>query len=259
MESKIIARNIIILEQLKELNQEFLKNNIKIILLKGISLIILFPDYIKSRIMEDIDLLVKPDEFKKVENILYSLGYKNVVYDPFAYYHPSKLAFIDIQTDIWYLNKKQNVVVWLNSLHLKDSLYTLSPYELYVYIYVHSMIHRQHFDNKWITDLQLLEDNFKLDITIIHKKLKKYFGRINLETKFSGHITRFIFLNFRKKIIYLFNTLFPSNRFIERRYNLKNIFFVFLYKFLRPVFLINIFFLQLTFNKPLKLRNLTKK
>ncbi|MDI6642109.1 MAG: nucleotidyltransferase family protein, partial [Elusimicrobiota bacterium] len=85
MAAEILARNILVLEQLEEIVTAFYTEKIIFVLLKGIALINFFPEYIMSRTMEDIDLLIYPGQIEKAKQVLYQLKYQKSKLDPYAF------------------------------------------------------------------------------------------------------------------------------------------------------------------------------
>ena len=69
-------RNIILLNEAKEISKEFSSNNIDIVFLKGLACIIhgIYDD-VGERMVGDIDFLIKKDEVKKTETVLDNFGY----------------------------------------------------------------------------------------------------------------------------------------------------------------------------------------
>ncbi|OIO74709.1 MAG: hypothetical protein AUJ85_04940 [Elusimicrobia bacterium CG1_02_37_114] len=195
-EKNIIARNILILEQLKEVIKAFGKQNIDVILLKGVSMLTLFPEYIREREMEDIDLLVRKSDIIRAKDTLISLGYEHVPDDPWAFTpvcpnsdNPRGQAStasgkvdIDLCCDLWYLDSKENIQLWHNAIPVNiDSLsnaYILSPIDMFVHISAHCAVHHceKYMDsagNKWERDLKLILEKYKLSPDTIKKELKK--------------------------------------------------------------------------------------
>ncbi len=63
---------------LKEISSKFKEGNIKIIPLKGAYLMKIMPDYMRTRPMDDIDLLIQEKDSKSSIKILKNLGYKKI-------------------------------------------------------------------------------------------------------------------------------------------------------------------------------------
>ncbi len=235
-----IARNLLILKQLEDILQKFQKDNIDFILLKGIALITLFPEYIKYREMEDIDILVKPEQLKLAKFSLLSMAYKKAKLDPYAFWKEDTPAYVDLCDGFWYLNKKENSELWKN----RKSNFLL-PEDFFVHILAHSFIHHAETDPKWASDIELLRSkwNNKINWEEVKNKLKKYGIKtdnsfINLKIPLKGHLARFFLLPLRKKIMYLINALFPGDEFIKNRYDVKNYSSLIFWRIFRPFLLV---------------------
>ncbi|OGS22802.1 MAG: hypothetical protein A2252_10780 [Elusimicrobia bacterium RIFOXYA2_FULL_39_19] len=260
MNKELFARNLRIHAQLYELLKEFSRAGIEVILLKGIALIELFPDYMHEREMEDMDLLIKPSKIKKVREIIKALGYKKAPLDPDAYYREGTLAAIDITDALWYLSTEENADLWKHSLKIPvqsavSDVFYLNPVDFYIHVQAHARIHHAKNDEKWQKDLAILKEKFKdnltdtgLDIWIQKYGLSKALSVSVTDIPRIGHISRFAFLPLKKKMIYLFKAIFPSNDFLLNRYDLKNVFEITLYRFSRPFLLfLETFKLSLSF------------
>ncbi|MBN1621410.1 MAG: nucleotidyltransferase family protein [Endomicrobiales bacterium] len=279
MNKNILVRNLLILSQLEEIIERTSRENIPILLLKGIALIETIPEYSKERVMDDMDLLVKSEDKSRVREILYSLGYLPFKGDPHAFYHPQKAAYVDIDDSVWYLNKKEISRLWERSrkCKIKKLEFHLPPDEFYIHVLAHAAIHHGEKSDIWLKDLELISSEWEKNISwlevqnklkryglyevsnvYLSKKLKSkslkafvYSWFIKREIPRKGHMLRFIFLPFQKKLNYLIDALFPSQDFLIYRYNIKNEKYIFLYHVLRPFFLVARIFLvtaKLTFH-----------
>ncbi|OGS21088.1 MAG: hypothetical protein A3J83_02390 [Elusimicrobia bacterium RIFOXYA2_FULL_40_6] len=252
----IFAKNLLIHTQLKELLEEFHKQDIKIILLKGAGLIELFPEYMREREMEDIDLLIKPEQLKKTKAVLQSIGYSKNVSDPYAFTNPAKPLPVDLCPGLWYLSKEENDSLWKGSN-------CLEPIDFYIHILAHSVVHHKQFDSRWAKDLELLKSKYpdELAQSKIETKIQSYAIKLPLNlpnsgspvVPLSGHISRFSFLPFNKKISYIFGALFPSLEFIKGRYDTKNELKLLFLRLLRP-FLLGLNVLRFVFYKTMNAR-----
>jgi len=235
-----IARNLLILKQFEEISQKFQREKIDYILLKGIALITLFPEYIKYRQMEDIDLLIKPEQLKLAKIVLMSMGYKKAKQDPYAFWRQDSPAYVDLCDGFWYLNKKENQKLWEGK---KTNF--LSPEDFFVHTVAHSFIHHSEIDERWLSDINLLRSKWqkKINWAEVESKLKKYGIKtdnkfVTLEIPLKGHLARFFLLPFKKKFFYIIKTFFPEDEFIKNRYDVKNYWSLIFWRFFRPVELI---------------------
>lgn len=274
MDKNILARNILIIKQFEEIAACLKTNNIPVILLKGIALINIFPDYCAQRTMEDMDMLFSPHDIKTVRNLLFSLNYSSAPEDPWAFYRLGEPAYVDIIDNLWYLNRKENEKLWASSIDNKidNGIFFLPHDEFYIHVLAHASVHHAKKEISWLTDLELMKQRWenKIDWNAIEKKLagyglsepariyrciekqdtNQYFKKdkgflislyrrlLSNKHPLRGHILRFLFLPLKKKIGYIINALFPSHDFLTYRYNPKNGITLFFLRILRPAFLL---------------------
>lgn len=221
--NNILVRNILIRKQIEEIVDECSRYNIKLVLLKGVALIELFPEYTFDREIEDIDVLIKESDYKRFVSLLEKLGYRRVPYDPYAMFHPEKVAYVDISPGIWYLSKKDNVKLINSAVHLKEfgsslNCYVLPLKEMLNYIYLHTYIHHAEKEHKWEKDIFILSKKMNSQLPIEHL----HFPFLSFQKiPYKGYILRFLILPVGLKLRYIFSVLFPSLKFMFGRYNIK--------------------------------------
>jgi len=226
--NNIIARNILIHKEIEKISQKCVENSIKLVLLKGVALIELFPEYSFERYMEDVDVLIEEKSLKKFRDILFSLGYNEYKEDPNVMYNKQIDLKIDISTRLWYLSKKENQKVINSALKVRD-FYILQPNEFLKHIVLHAYIEHNYIENKWIKDIELIKNKYSLQLDL--EKILPKFVVFLLKRKiyYKGHILQFYFLPWKQKFIFLLQKFLPSKEFMRRRYNIK-------YNFLLPIF-----------------------
>lgn len=270
MDKNILARNILILKQFEEIADCLKTHNVPVILLKGIALINIFPDYCAQRIMEDMDMLFRPQDIKTVRNLLLSLNYSSAPEDPWAFYRPGEPAYVDIIDNLWYLDGKENDKLWYPGMDNKidDGILFLPRDEFYIHVLAHASVHHAKKERSWTADLELMKQRWenKIDWNAMEEKLagyglsepakiyrhaeNQYYKKdkgflisiyermLSNRHPLSGHILRFLFLPLRKKSGYIISALFPSGDFLTYRYNPKNGITLFFLRILRPAFLL---------------------
>lgn len=217
MSKNILARNIIIHNYIEQISNECSKQGIRFILLKGAALIELFPEYSFEREMEDIDVLVEEKFYNKFIDILQKLGFKQSQTDPnVMYFNDIK---IDVTTKLWYLNKKENTKVIKSAIKLKDNIYVLSPLEMLRNILYHAYIEHNYLDSKWEKDIEILKKYYRLEFSFKFPKIVDFFLKLNIYHK--GHIVKFLFLPWHKRLCHFFYYIFPSTEFMLKRYNVR--------------------------------------
>ena len=266
MNNSILAKNLIIQKQIEDIARQFKKNGIKGVLLKGAALVLAFPSYAKTRNMEDIDMLVLPEDLSNARDILSGLGYIPFPEDPCAMKNPQLSTAIDLTDKIWYLDNKEAEIVFNCSLNFPDDefrgcMYYLKPEDFYIHVLTHGAFQHAEINDIWRKDLALMLDSWGKAINWgeVEEKLKQYgfqkasrtylfpetsgnsfYLRLlySKENPLKGHVARFIFLPLRKKVNYLYSAFFPSNEFLQKRYSLNNPAQVFFYRIFRPFLLL---------------------
>ena len=178
----ITALNLRALEDIKEIINLLNLSNIDLIPLKGIALILQYPDYISERMLTDIDVLVDKRKIRDAEEILKKNRY---IYETtnkathITYYKPGHLP-IEIHWDLVnYLNPLQKYAfgirlddIWEKMQRMSvDSLKfnLMCPEHMIIHLSMH-MIKEFHISKKWINDIKLL---IKKEKTIDWSRLVK--------------------------------------------------------------------------------------
>ena len=260
----IIARNLLILGQLRDIDEAAARINLELILLKGAALIELEPDYAARRVMDDADLLVRPRDRKKLKLMLGSLGYQPAPHDPNALFHPQKEAPIDISSEIFYTDKAQFERLWENSKAAASSftsIFMLEPEELLVHLFAHAAVHHAEITQHWRSDIQLAESlSGRIKWDKFHEKIIEYglkeawdvfngqlpstlrgmFYKLLLSRAVpaKGFIAIFLYSRSWKKALFVAEELFPSSEFLKDRYGLRNRLEIFVFRVLRPLIIL---------------------
>jgi hypothetical protein len=262
LQKTVIARNLLILDQLREIDEALENKNIKLILLKGAALIELAPDYAAQRIMDDIDILVRPEYREKLRHVLLSLGYEPARYDPNALFHPGREVPVDLSSDIFYMDETQFGHFWDNAKTFRSSfknIFIPELAELLVYIFVHCAVHHAERTELWEKDFALARGPLsgRIDWDDFHKKVDDYgmkeawdifcggrpstlrgmFYNLLLTSSIQskGFIAIFLYSAPHKRRAFVLNELFPSAGFLKDRYGLKNRVEIFVFRIFRPV------------------------
>jgi hypothetical protein len=133
----------------------------------------------------------------------------------------------------------------------------LKPEDFYIHVLAHGALQHAEDSAAWKKDLSLIWSHWGKSIkwAEVEAKLKQYGFQEAVDTymapeladesfylrllnmkdnPFKGHIARFIFLPSKKKVSYIWSSLFPGTEFLKNRYSLKNGAEVFYYRLLRP-------------------------
>jgi hypothetical protein len=275
MNTACLSRNLLIHRQLESIAHLLHGSGILVIVLKGAALVELAPAYMVERLMEDIDLLVHPDDAAGFIALLQQAGYHRVPEDPEAWAHPGQPAHIDVSTALWYLEPPENAAMIARSadwqLRNLPGLCHLPPVDFYVHVLAHAAVHHAAREERWLRDLALLKDVFGegIDEQTVEEDLKKtglktaadcfrypdratsitgaLYRRIATSSHpQKGHLTRFLCLPLRRKAAYLWQTLFPSADFIRGRYSATTPITILSHRLCRPWYLLHSSLLAVT-------------
>jgi len=177
------------LQELANLLAHLKKLNIEPLLVKGAGLIKTVYPHPALRVMGDIDLLVKPDDFTSARRLLISENYQSVPDTPGHFFsakggsasggkNTSFTMHLDLHWDIWYLRKEEFDNLWkaglsfqLNGVQAK----TLAPEEHFIYIAVHSILHHGILDAVRLQDLiMLINHSTDFNWSLLVRKIRQY-------------------------------------------------------------------------------------
>ena len=164
-----------------QLYRVFLKNNLKVLVIKGLILRDMYqnPDY---RVSGDEDILVKQQDFRKVDEMLYQCGFiREAIEDPedqheISYYHRGNgfhlelhLTLFPIESDAYgKLNDDfQNIFERSVVENIQDTeIYTLNPTQHMLYLFCHGLKHFLHsgFGIRQLCDMVLFAEKYNEDI-----------------------------------------------------------------------------------------------
>lgn len=174
-----IARNILAQKQFTDIADEFNKNNISFIPIKGIALLNLVYKDTAERFMEDVDILVKEKDLVKIHSVMTGAGYSPVPDEPLAWTPSCAGAPIDLHTDIWYLSKKEMREIWDLPLSVEfDGIKcrVLPKEDMIIHAIAHSFIHHGQNNDSWKKDVLAMFAGWEgsLDLISLMGKLSEY-------------------------------------------------------------------------------------
>ncbi len=256
----VLPRTLLIHRQYGELAKAFTSARIPFMLLKGVAFIECFPDLMRSRNMEDMDIMVPPAKYESARKVLANLGYWPAPQDPAAHIHISQPVAVDFCDNLWYLDQAENEALWSSgSTPLGDGSRVLNPVDFYVHIFAHGAIHHANASSRWKQDLAVLNDRWHVaglpalterlrmlgweelhDFLLKGRTPHKFHTRImlRLSAPKAGHIARVLML--RRKMLgkFLLEIFFPDSHFIRGRYDAQTDAQVLLWKAMRPFLLL---------------------
>ena len=176
----ILAKNIIFLQETEKLISIFNKEEIDIMLIKGIAFLEIGYSDLSKRPLEDIDLLILPETLPKVKEILYKNGYKLLSTGEWTFYKENPFIILDIHTDIFYLTPKEFRKLWKNSPYYvvldKYKTKIMNPIDSIIYSIFHQLIHHGFLRDYWIEDIYNIIQKHKSPdfFKKLEEKIKEY-------------------------------------------------------------------------------------
>lgn len=252
MNSRILYRNILMLGQLDSLISGCSREKIGICLLKGAALIYegLYEEW--ERDMEDVDILVRGRDFKRLDALLAAMGYEKVASGETGYHKPGENALIDVHVDdILFAGPAELEKVWKN-MKKAGGARVMGREDHLIYIMCHGIIHHAGAFGAWEEDARRiisggldgeelarrvhgygLREVFYIGMKKIglpvsgigHNTLKRKYIETMISLPYyeeKGHLLRPVLkkgLMEQAKFIKKF--FFPDIRFLERRYRVR--------------------------------------
>ncbi len=182
--SETVCKNIFISENqifaYENICEEFQKNGICYMPLKGINMKKLYPRS-DLRQMGDLDILIKPEQYEKIKEILLKFGYTEgeesrheyIWYSDILYIEMHKMLIPDNNDD--YFNYFGSGWQLAHKKSDDGTEYAMSPENEYIFLFTHLA---KHFRDGGIgirqfTDLWVFKDKYQLDSSLINKELQK--------------------------------------------------------------------------------------
>ncbi len=256
--SRILVANLRLLKAVEELLGVL--GSERVVLLKGGALIAAGLRDLRERVMEDVDILVRPGEAGAVCRALGAMGFEKRPGYPSDFVREG-LVF-DLHTDIWYLYESETdgfiararpVACGNRTAFVPDSADHL------VYMIAHAAAHAAR-EPKWLDDVRALRplaDPERVSTELRRLGLgsaARWFSDgqmprflaalVRGDIPLRGHFLRFYHSrgwSFRLRLI--LRQMFPSESFLRRRYDLEEGASVFPWRLMRPFQQVGVFVL----------------
>lgn len=154
MDKAVAAREIILLEALREARQAALAAGIEIVALKGAALLELGIYQPGERGMTDADVLVRPGDLAPFEKILRELGYQAMPDSADAWFKPSggaaPPAILDLHTGLWHIKGTDELFKW--GLEPGPEGLALNLPDLFLHAAAHPLLHHGELTPKNLED-----------------------------------------------------------------------------------------------------------
>lgn len=154
MSKELIIRNILILDELKKIDN---KANFEFIVFKGAGLIINGIYKISERQMSDVDLFIKKSDKNNFLSILTEMGYSEIKNGENSFYKIILSDFppvvIDLHTEFFGFSFYDVSFVDLDGYR---NLKVLSDEDMFLFLVIHSVLNHAFFDEKTKNDLKYI-------------------------------------------------------------------------------------------------------
>lgn len=266
-----LVRNLLLFKELEDLLAELAAGPVKPVLLKGAALLATGSADPRHRLMQDIDLLVRPEELAGLMAALKKQGFEKLAGNP-SQFRKNELD-LDVHTDIWYLEIEEQQLFHERARAVPVGERTAripAPEDHLIFILAHAAIQHGELEPKWADDIRALIKRYRADIDFpgvwarltqwglapavawfldrsaiylpgnsspgnrFHALLLDHFPPIN-----KGHLLQIIFTrSWRFRLRHIKKSFFPDASFLILRYDLKSPAQVFLWRLLRPFLLL---------------------
>ena len=172
--ANIKIRNVLLLNELDKIDRILDIENIKIIVIKGSSLILKNIFKSDEREMSDIDVFVKQNDFKKFENILYKSGFKKIEKGYNSYYKEIGGYFAPIIFDIHY----DFIGIKFDDIETENTEYknikASSLIDDFMITSIHSVVRHGYLGKKDLEDLfRIYREGVKKYSDFVNKVIRK--------------------------------------------------------------------------------------
>ncbi len=233
---RVLVTNLRLVKELEELALSL--PGVPLILLKGGALLLTGAASMRTRPMEDLDLLVRGEDLPAVARALEGRGYAKRPATP-ADFVKDGLVF-DLHTEIWYLTRAEEEGFRRRSrpIGLGEAEVLLPAAEdQLIYVTAHARVQRDP-KPKQEADIKALRGQ-SIDEAFVRGELRRLgFERERALSGWPTCLRKFAYLRGgRFRAAYLWRTLFPGAEFLMNRYDLKAGWRVLVVRGLRPLLL----------------------
>lgn len=166
---RALAANLGLLKAVEELALALPGKDL--LLLKGGALIADGTADIRTRGMEDMDLLVRQDEQKKIVSVLFQLGFRKRPGYPQDFVREG--VVFDLHTDIWYLTAEELNGFWerSRSIELGDGHVRVPRAQDHLLVLLsHAALHHSQIEEKWAQDVRAVLGRGGIDLAWVQSE-----------------------------------------------------------------------------------------
>ena len=158
MDKAAAAREILLLEALREARAAAAAAGMELVPLKGAALLELGLYQPGERGMTDADVLVRPGDLELFEAVLERLGYLPMPDSADAWYRPAggetPPAILDVHTGLWHIRDTAELFGW--GLEPGPQGLTLNRADLFIHAAVHPLLHHGELGARALEDCSRL-------------------------------------------------------------------------------------------------------
>ena len=168
--TQVSANNRTILEEFALIAQQFHKQGIAFIVLKGADVIARLYGVQGARPISDVDLLVHESDLATIDRLLRSLRFTQQIDGNPSYASLEWSLSLDVVTTLWYLDEQELTAVWERASTRRFGITTMSCLEtndLLIYLTAYNVIHRGHLSTSFVPDMKLLIEKEHPDWAVV--------------------------------------------------------------------------------------------
>lgn len=164
--ARVSSRNRLMLEAFALIAQQFRRQGIAFIVLKGADVVSRLYGVRGSRPIADVDLLVHESDLPAIDRLLGNLGFTQQIDGNPSYASSEKSLSLDLISSIWYLDDRELSDLWARARTRTFGATVIScldTADLLMYLTAYTVIHRGHLSAAFAQDVKLLIEKERPD------------------------------------------------------------------------------------------------
>lgn len=174
---QVSAANRSVLLSFGQVAEQFQRQGIRVLLLKGADVITRLYGLRGTRPLSDVDLLVQADDLPAIDRLLTELGFLQQIDGNPSYVSPDRRLSLDLITTLWYLDERQLAEVWSRAITRPFppvTIAALSTEDLLIHLTAYAVVHRGQLSAAFVQDLRLLIEKESPDWPTIVTRARDY-------------------------------------------------------------------------------------
>lgn len=164
--ARVSSRNRLMLEAFALIAQQFRRQGIAFIVLKGADVISRLYGMRGSRPIADVDLLVHESDLPAIDRLLGNLGFTQQIDGNPSYASSEQSLSLDLISSIWYLDDRELSDLWARARTRTFGATVIScldTADLLMYLTAYTVVHRGHLSAAFAQDVKLLIEKERPD------------------------------------------------------------------------------------------------